>query len=214
MEFEEIVRYIDGELSNEEALAFEEKLKVDNALNQSYREVLAARKLSSEWIEAEIRGHLNDVKQEQNQTTTSSQNTNKKWLYGLLGILLLTAILYFTQKAKDTNTEKQELEMNQYAMNYEEPVWPIERGESDEISKAISLHLAGKTEEAVKQLKGTGEMSLLKKYWLAEVLMHASRVDEAGIVLQELRKAVTNSNQDVIDVERLAYMEKKFLEER
>jgi hypothetical protein len=196
---EDLLRYIDGEMEVEEAKNFEKLLESDLALKEEYNAILAAKKLSSQWIDLEIKDLLVNLSGQENSeiiidTKPKISGTRIGIIIALL--VLVGSFLWYFNRPNEVSKE----EIGEEMFAYVEPVWPILRGEEDDISRAASLHLAGKTDEAIKLLEQGDNFTLEKKYWAAEILVNANRCEDALKVILEIE------GLDIRNEDRLEYL--------
>ena len=180
MNSEEIIKYIDGEMNAADASEFESRLKNDAALNEAYLTHLAAFKSGHGMLEAEIRTYFEEEPSPDESPTKFKFSTPAMVIFVLLFALSAFIIYNVNKKSKENSAS------TQYAFNYKEPVWPVERGSTSLLSKAIGRHLQGHTNEAIELLKSDGLYDIYDKYWTAEMLMHDHRKEEAKILLKEI----------------------------
>ena len=177
---EEILRYLDNEMSQAERLAFEAALENDTSLNEEYKILLASKKVSSKFLETEIRAYFTKMDSE-SPTKSTSSNTQIVIIGVLLAALCVLGYFVLSKPKNKPNPTTQD-----FAMAYEEPIWPIVRGDENILSKAAALHLDGKTDTAIQLLSNKKEMTDEEKYWAAEILVNAKNCQKAKIFLDQL----------------------------
>ena len=98
---DDIIKYVDNEMSAKEASRFEDALKHDTELMEQYKSVLAAKKLSSQWIDVEIKGYLRNIKSEPNEVVSKKINPKYWWIL-LLGVILICILGVLFWKSQST----------------------------------------------------------------------------------------------------------------
>lgn len=192
-------KYRNEELSPAERVDFDRRLTIDSDFRKEFTQYLSVIKS----IQLEhMRSKISKVNLELAQDGFFSSSlqkdipikSSKRFPYlAAASILLIFAVglMYFVTK---------DYEANYFVKNYEEPAWPIERGEMDDIGEACSLHLQKRDEEALKKLYSSDSITVIRKYWIAEILVHSGRFDEARPLLEELERQGYES-------ERVTYMQ-------
>ncbi|MEZ4911849.1 MAG: hypothetical protein R2774_13425 [Saprospiraceae bacterium] len=170
---ERILRYLDDEMSADDRSAFEEDLENDPALSEEYKILLASKKVSSKLLEAEIRDYFTKFDSESPAISKSSKT--KIIITGIVLAALCVLGYFIISNIKKRPTHQPQV----YALAYEAPIWPIVRGESDTLHKAIVLHLEGKTDMAIELLNKDRKLTEEEKYWIAEMFVDDDRCKEA-----------------------------------
>ena len=91
---EEIIRYIDNEMSDEEKTTFEQKLTRDSSFKEEYESYLAAKRLGKVFLEDEILGYIK--KHETQSIKIDQKKSNSKIInigLAIAAIFILPSIL-------------------------------------------------------------------------------------------------------------------------
>jgi tetratricopeptide (TPR) repeat protein len=178
---DQIIQYIEGQMTMEEKESFEMRLQSDPTLAEQLKYTLAAQKAAEGFIEAEVYQTIRNFRQTQPQNQFIWK---KLWVW--LGIIALITLIFsgvFYLKRSQEHVEKDPIIL---ADNYTAPIWPLERSENNAISDAVRLHLIGQTEKALELLKEQEKEESIRLYWTAEILIDAGRYEEAIPILNDL----------------------------
>ncbi len=178
--FLHIEDYIKDELTAADKRKFEAAMSTDKDLAQAVDDFPLLGMIGEALIEQDISNIVNDELYKSQQITTS-YSYMRKVIYGiLLGLLIVVLMVYLTQSNKghkENNTPKQ-----LYASLYTEPAWPVNRSDTeDNISKAISEYLNGKSSKSKNTLKSMSTEA--SEYWLSEIYLSESKYDSTLIYL-------------------------------
>ena len=181
---EEIIRYIDNEMSDEEKTNFEQKLNNNSSFNEEYESYLSAKRLGKVFLEDEILGYIKKHETQAikiNQKKSNSKIINIGLAIAAILILGYFAINFFNGNASEINDN------SQFAMAYvEPPVLPIERGSGNDLQKAIVLKQQNQLDKAIDLLLNADSITIEMKYWTAELMIEAKKGKEARPILEEL----------------------------
>jgi hypothetical protein len=181
---EKIVKYIDKEMTSEEASNFEASLKQDVNLKEEYEATLAAKKIGFVLLQDEILGHL--AKFNKTNQAPSKRESNQKFISIILGVvafLILAFYAYNYFSKRDVPKEQNNL----YVQTHNEPIWPIERGVQNNLQSAIAIYLNEKDSKKATDLLLNGQStSDESKYWAAEIFIDDKRGKEARNIINEL----------------------------
>lgn len=179
---EEIIRYIDNEMSQEEKTTFEQKLTNDSSFNEEYESYLAAKRLGKIFLEDEILGYIK--KHETQSIKINQEKSNSKIINIGLAIAAILILGYFAVNFFNGNEIN---DNSQFAMAYvEPPVLPIERGSENDLQKAIILKQQNHLDKAIDLLLNADTITIEMKYWTAELMIEAKKGREARPILEEL----------------------------
>lgn len=121
----------------------------------------------------------------------------RKVLAVAAGLALLVVAGWWFLVRSGGDVRKAEKERSQLlATRYQEPIWPLERGEHHVISQAVQLHLGGRTDEALTLLSQQEPASLEHRTWATEIMVHAGRYKDARPLLEAL--SIENPQNDRI----------------
>jgi hypothetical protein len=179
---DELLRYFDKEMSEEERLSFESRLETDEALRDELKYLRAAHLMADSFIELETKETIQKIKAPELQSEKPGSFFFKATLIIGLALALLLTVKLFN---KDGDAKSYENIEQLYAAQYTEPIWPLVRGEQDEISQAISLYLSGDIETALSALNNLNSPEA--EYWSVEIWVHAKNFKAALEILERLK---------------------------
>jgi hypothetical protein len=164
---DDILKYIENEMTEQEKTVFENKLKEEANLQKEYFDILKVKKASNKLIELEIRGMIEAYEKGGGTKKTKKSITIKQLLGLTIGIICLAFILYYIL-SKFNQSQKSTREI--YVNNYVEPVWPIKRSDSgDSLSIALVKMLEGNIDSSIIIINNSSLSRLDKMYWKAEI---------------------------------------------
>jgi hypothetical protein len=181
---EKIVKYIDKEMTSEEASNFEASLKEDVSLKEEYEATLAAKKIGFVLLQDEILGHL--AKYNKINQAPAKRESNPKFISIILSVVALLILAFYAYKYfNKSDIPKQQ--NNLFVQIHKEPIWPLERGVQNNLQSAIAIYLDEKDSKKATDLLLTGQStSEESKYWAAEIFIDDKRGKEARNVINEL----------------------------
>ncbi len=193
-------KYIDNSLSAAEQVELDLLLISDSNLKIEFDKYKAARMLSEAILEDEIIGNIEKL---QNPVPETSHHT--KYILLVLAAVIVGFLMYIFSKSSHSKTEPSNIQPDKtlFAQVYKEPVWPVERGDSDKLQGIISDYLSGRTKDAISQLESEIAMypdSLTLQYWMAEIYTKESLPAKTEKYLSKI--IVKNYTSD-----RLPYLE-------
>lgn len=192
--------YLAGELSPTEKLSFEAELKNDSDLHKEfelYKEMNDF--LDEKTSHAKALESISNVRKD--FSNSQPKKTTSNWMYILFGLILFALAAYFFM----SNNKSSEPDF--YA-HYEAPIWPNERGGSNELEKGVQLFLNGNSQEGIEKLKEISDQSPINNYWIAEMYLAE---ENANGCLEYLMKAgeLSGKKGRVLFMKALAYYMKK-----
>lgn len=193
-------KYLDGSLSPTERIAFENQLDENSSLKEDFLLYQEMNGFLSQKVQN--KKALEAIAATRDELTIRSRNNGwKKWIYLLLGILLIALAAYFYDKMF------QEKIPDFYA-HYEAPIWPNERGNNDVLSYAIQLYLNENPELGIQQLSALDNPSADINYWIAE--MHLQQ-ENFNLCLRFLEKAkgVEGRKERILFMKALCFYTKR-----
>jgi len=195
---EDIIRYIDEEMTPMERQSFEDRLSADPELRKQLKYARAAKKVSEEFIVIETLENIQKIRSGSTPTNKSG-NWWTRWVVLLIAFMLLGLISWWMMKDRATTNTQETTQI--LAEVYKEPIWPLERSGDDLISTAVRLHLAGNTSAGLDMLLSGEEVPDVQKYWAAEILVHDVRCEDALPLLAELE-------EKGVEMERVSHLMK------
>jgi hypothetical protein len=179
---DELLRYFDKEMSEEERLSFESRLETDEALRDELKYLRAAHLMADSFIELETKETIQKINAPELQSEKPGSFFFKATLIIFLAMTLLLTLKLVNKKSDAKSYENIE---QLYAAQYTEPIWPLVRGEQDEISEAISRYLSGDIETAMNVLNSLNSPEA--EYWSVEILVHDKNFKAALEILERLK---------------------------
>lgn len=198
-DLDKIDDYVLGRMAADDKIAFELRISEDEALAEEVEFAKIANELGQLSTEHEV----DDIVRDQLRKNENSSNKGfSTWVWLLLGALLFVPMaFYWFYPDKENEVAPPKTEVNQiYASLYVEPIWPLERGETDSLQLAVGLHLSERTEEGLAILLSRPD-DIRYKYWAAEVLVHEGRCKEAVVLILSLE-------QEKFEMDRVGLMKK------
>lgn len=180
---EDVLRYIDEEMTPLEKQSFEDRLSADPELRKQLKYARAAKKVSEDFVVLETLENIKKIRGESSSARKVGSNV-WKWIVIIVTVILLGLSYWWMTRDETGDGTKEETQV--LAEVYEEPIWPLERSQDDLLSNAVRLHFAGRTPEALDMLLSGEEVPDMQKYWAAEIMVHDKNFSEAFPLLKEL----------------------------
>lgn len=167
--FEHIDAYIGNELNAADKAAFEAAMLTDEKLKLAVDNVDVVKKTLLDFLELDVRNTIENA----NDIQAIDRPSKKWWLLAAVIIILsISAVsIYLIQNSGNQPSNYASLEIV-------DPIYNTERSETLEvpITKAINLHLAGKSERAIEYLKSLRPLNQESKYWIMEIMISQKQV--------------------------------------